>query len=104
MLYTLNVNNRLSDKGFTEHTAEIISVLEAALQKWPAHPAVCHLYIHTMEASPTPEKALPAAKIVEKQEKAKNDPTGQASSFKKVWSHFLRIISVNILHVLFVLK
>ena len=22
MLYTLNVNNRLSDKGFTEHTAE----------------------------------------------------------------------------------
>jgi tetratricopeptide (TPR) repeat protein len=42
-------------------TAEIVAVLEQALQQWPNHPALCHLYIHTMEASPTPAKALPAA-------------------------------------------
>jgi tetratricopeptide (TPR) repeat protein len=42
-------------------TPEILSVLEAALAHSPNHPALCHLYIHAMEASPTPEKALPAA-------------------------------------------
>ena len=43
------------------HTLEIIDVLESGLERWPAYPSLCHLYIHTMEASPTPEKALPAA-------------------------------------------
>ncbi len=42
-------------------TPEIVAVLEAGLKKWPDHPALCHFYIHTMEASPHPEKALPAA-------------------------------------------
>lgn len=48
------------------HTKEIQSVLEPALKRWPNDPAVCHLYIHTMEASPTPEKALPAANRLRK--------------------------------------
>lgn len=43
------------------HTAEIVTVLEDGLRRWPDYPALCHLYIHTMEASPTPEKALAAA-------------------------------------------
>ncbi|MCA9229458.1 MAG: hypothetical protein KDA57_02305 [Planctomycetales bacterium] len=43
------------------HTPEIVATLESALQRWPSHPALCHFYIHAMEASPTPEKALPAA-------------------------------------------
>ena len=42
-------------------TPEIVAVLEEGLRRWPSHPNLCHLYIHTMEASPTPEKALPAA-------------------------------------------
>ena len=42
-------------------TKELVSVLEKALQKQPAHPSLCHLYVHTMELSATPEKALPAA-------------------------------------------
>ncbi len=42
-------------------TPEIVAVLEGALKRWPDYPALCHFYIHTMEASPTPEKALPAA-------------------------------------------
>ncbi len=42
-------------------TGKIVAVLEGALRRWPKHPALCHLYIHTMEASLTPEKALPAA-------------------------------------------
>ena len=44
-----------------KQTPEIIEVLEAGLEQWPHHPSLCHLYIHTMEASTTPEKALPAA-------------------------------------------
>ena len=42
-------------------TPEIVAVLEAGLFRWPDHPGLCHFYIHTMEASPTPERALPAA-------------------------------------------
>lgn len=42
-------------------TPEIVEVLERGLETTPNYPSLCHLYIHTMEASPTPEKALPAA-------------------------------------------
>lgn len=42
-------------------TEEIITTLEGVLDKYPDHPGACHFYIHTMEASPFPEKALQAA-------------------------------------------
>ena len=42
-------------------TPEIVKTLETALDQWPDHPALCHFYIHVMEASPDPGKALPAA-------------------------------------------
>ncbi len=42
-------------------TKEIVAVLEVGLSRWPQHPALCHYYIHTMEASPFPDKALKAA-------------------------------------------
>jgi len=45
-------------------TPEIIRTLEAVLAISPEHPMACHLYIHTMEASPTPEKALPQADVL----------------------------------------
>ena len=45
-------------------TEELVSVLETALQASPQHPGLCHLYIHTMELSATPERALPAANVL----------------------------------------
>ena len=42
-------------------TAEIVGVLEEGLRRSPDHAALCHFYIHVMEMSSTPEKALPAA-------------------------------------------
>ncbi len=45
-------------------TNEIIDILEGVLEKLPDHPGACHFYIHTMEASPFPEKALPAANVL----------------------------------------
>lgn len=45
-------------------TPEIVSTIEAALAMEPDHPGACHFYIHTMEASPDPGKALPAANIL----------------------------------------
>ena len=42
-------------------TEELVLVLEKALNAHPQHPALCHFYIHTMELSATPEKALPIA-------------------------------------------
>lgn len=44
-----------------EYTGEITQVIEQAFQIWPNHPGLCHLYIHVIEASPNPEKALDAA-------------------------------------------
>ncbi|GAB5356277.1 hypothetical protein AAMO2058_000276600 [Amorphochlora amoebiformis] len=44
-----------------EYTLEAQKVLEAALDKHPDHPGLCHLYVHLMELSSTPEKALKAA-------------------------------------------
>lgn len=49
------------DGQLAKHTEEIVRTLENGLDKWPDHPALCHFYIHTMEMSPTPEKALAAA-------------------------------------------
>ncbi len=46
-------------------TAEIINTLENALQQDPNNPLANHLYIHTIEASLHPEKALPSAKRLE---------------------------------------
>lgn len=42
-------------------TEEIISTLETVLSNHPDHPGACHFYIHAVEASPSPERALPCA-------------------------------------------
>ena len=42
-------------------TEEIVSTLEAVLEKHPDHPGACHFYIHAVEASIEPERALPCA-------------------------------------------
>ncbi|HVN45169.1 MAG TPA: hypothetical protein VMT66_07935 [Steroidobacteraceae bacterium] len=44
-----------------EGTAEIVARLESVLRRDPYHPGANHYYIHAMEASPHPEKALAAA-------------------------------------------
>ena len=45
--------------------AEIRTVLEGALARWPEHPALCHYYIHAMEAGPEVALATPAAESLE---------------------------------------
>lgn len=42
-------------------TEEIISALESVLRRDPNHMGAIHYYIHAVEASPTPERALAAA-------------------------------------------
>src|SRR5262245_50069293 len=42
-------------------TGEIIGTLDAALELNPDHPLANHLYIHAVEASPNPERAIAAA-------------------------------------------
>ena len=41
--------------------AQPLTVLEAVMRQHPDHPAANHLYIHTMESSPWPQLAEPAA-------------------------------------------
>jgi tetratricopeptide (TPR) repeat protein len=45
-------------KGRTE---DIVAVLERVLATNPDHPGACHYYIHAVEASSRPERALPCA-------------------------------------------
>src|SRR3954451_12673678 len=42
-------------------TEELVAALEGALAKHPDHPGACHFYIHAVEASLHPERALPCA-------------------------------------------
>ncbi len=42
-------------------TLEFVGVLESVLHRWPEHPGANHYYIHAVEASPNPERALAAA-------------------------------------------
>jgi tetratricopeptide (TPR) repeat protein len=42
-------------------TEEILSTLESILSKHPDHPGACHYYIHAVEASSAPERALACA-------------------------------------------
>jgi tetratricopeptide (TPR) repeat protein len=44
-----------------ENTAEIVSTLEAAIKRQPDHIGANHLYIHAVEASRSPGRALPSA-------------------------------------------
>ncbi len=44
-----------------ERTEEIVAVLESVLARDPNHLGANHYYIHTLEASPTPGRALPSA-------------------------------------------
>jgi tetratricopeptide (TPR) repeat protein len=44
-----------------EHTVEIVTQLESVLARNPEHAGANHYYIHALEASPNPERALPSA-------------------------------------------
>jgi tetratricopeptide (TPR) repeat protein len=44
------------------HAIEIVATLEQALRLNPDHPGACHYYIHAVEASSKPERALDCAK------------------------------------------
>lgn len=41
--------------------AEAERTLEAVIRRWPDHPGANHYYIHAVESSPTPERAIPSA-------------------------------------------
>lgn len=47
------------------NTPLILATLESALAQNPAHPGANHLYVHLLEDSPTPERALASAKRLE---------------------------------------
>jgi tetratricopeptide (TPR) repeat protein len=49
----------------TEYATEIVATLESVLARNPSHPGATHFYIHAVEASQTPERAVPAAERLE---------------------------------------
>ena len=53
--------------GVKPRRPEMIAALERVLARNPTHPGAAHYYIHAMEASAQPEKALPAARVLAQQ-------------------------------------
>src|SRR6266852_5014280 len=53
-----------SDGTPWEETPEILSVLESVLKRDPRHLGAIHYYIHAVEASPNPERALAYANVL----------------------------------------
>lgn len=48
-------------------SADMVATLERVLARNPTHPGAAHYYIHAVEASTHPEKALPSARILAQQ-------------------------------------
>lgn len=48
-------------------TPEMVDALERVLERSPTHPGAVHYYIHAMEASSHPDKALPYARTLARQ-------------------------------------
>ncbi len=48
-----------------DNTTEIEAVLESTLRRWPDHVGANHYFIHLMEASARPERAIESAKRLE---------------------------------------
>ena len=46
-------------------TLELVKMLETVLRRYPDHPGANHYYVHAVEASPTPERALASATRLE---------------------------------------
>lgn len=46
-------------------TPELVAVLEHLMKVYPKHPGAHHFYIHALEASATPEKALASARLLD---------------------------------------
>ena len=46
------------------HGAEIVATLESIIKQAPEHPGALHLYIHSVEATTTPERAEHAADVL----------------------------------------
>jgi tetratricopeptide (TPR) repeat protein len=44
-----------------EGMPEAERALESVLRRWPEHPGANHYYIHAVESSPTPERAIPSS-------------------------------------------
>jgi tetratricopeptide (TPR) repeat protein len=55
--------NYYTDRGtkLRPQTAELVATLERTIKRYPDHPGACHLYIHAVEASTTPARAVPCA-------------------------------------------
>jgi tetratricopeptide (TPR) repeat protein len=49
------------DGSPAEDTPEVLDILESVLRRNPNHPGANHYYIHAVEASRNPERALPSA-------------------------------------------
>ncbi len=48
-------------------TADMVDALERVLERNPSHPGASHYYIHAVEASSAPERALPYARLLARQ-------------------------------------
>ena len=82
-------------------TEELLAVLEKGLLKDPTHPGLCHFYIHTMELSAAPEKALPASDMLRHQYPDQGHLVHMPSHIDMWVGQYKEAIDVNLKTVVF---
>ena len=65
IMNTMPWNYWQKDGSPKPETAEAKKILENTIKMFPNHPGAHHLYIHLVEASPTPDLGLPSAAFLE---------------------------------------
>ena len=65
----------------TAGTEEIVALLEGVLAKNPRHPGANHYYVHAIEASPHPEKAVAAARTTARHDAGCRPPGAHAGAY-----------------------
>ena len=76
-------------------TEELVAVLERALQIDPTHPGLCHFYIHAMELSPHPERALSAANVLRTRVPGQGHLLHMPSHIDMWLGHYTEAVDIN---------
>lgn len=85
------------DREPEEGTEQIVATLERVLKLQPNHPGACHLYIHAVEQSQSPERALEVADRLVNLVPASGHMRHMASHIYTRVNQWNRSIQVNVL-------
>jgi tetratricopeptide (TPR) repeat protein len=76
-------------------TQEVVTTLERTIKQYPTHIGACHFYIHIVEASTTPARALPCADMMADQIPGAGHLVHMPSHIYMRVGHYDRVVNHN---------